>query len=449
MGDSVTNDIEVNIMYKAEDESLESNNSPIGARSVKTQVEPEYVSSSQLPLSDIPSDHIKSLSSTSFKMSSLSHIVSPTLSALSPSSSLRNSKKAYRGSSKRGSKKRLSPAGPTSPDDYKFAKGLGLSYTTSGKVPDENDSSKPMCWDDNRVTTHRLHVAKRPELGHTRSTPVTVVCPGEAGILQALDSNSNADLPSVTDLEQMSEGKEFKVSRPCWCSCFRRNPNLYDEDDSAISLVVLNSPSVEFLPRQTNLIVLDMDETLLHSSGTKIDDYDMLVMAGDELEHKVWVKKRPYVDEFLKACSKFANIYVYTASDQNYADPVLNELDKNSVVSKRFYKPDCIQYNGNHYDKPLSRVDHPLEKTILVDNSPDSWKSNPKNAIRVPSWFENPYDTVLWDLIPILETFFRHYLDVRKVLNANQRSFKGLKDRARKLDPAITEKYKHLQKFNY
>lgn len=206
--------------------------------------------------------------------------------------------------------------------------------------------------------------------------------------------------------------------------------------------------SVRLLPRITNLLVLDMDETLLHSSGSKLDKYDMLVMAGDNLENEVYVKKRPYVDDFLRACSKFALIFVFTASNQNYADPVLNALDKHLVVKKRFYKPDCIRYDGRRYDKPLSKVGHPIENTILVDNSPDSWRTNPHNAVRVSSWFDNPYDTQLLELIPILETFFLHYNDIRHVLDGNRRSFKWLKDRAKMLNPAITAKYSHLEKFN-
>jgi len=278
----------------------------------------------------------------------------------------------------------------------------------------------------------------------------------------------------------------------CWCACFPKQRKIKQIDLQAISSIppnfkfeesfsdipqigrLITSPSVrrsrtrssrgeqnpesdsqfitrlhrmskKLAPRHTSLLVLDMDETLIHSSATKIPEYDMLVMAGDNLEHEVYVKKRPYVDAFLQLCSKFAIIFVYTASNQNYADPVLDRLDIHSVVSKRFYKPDCEKYNGRCYDKPLIRMGHPLESTILVDNSPDSWRSDPRNAIRVSSWFDNPYDTRLRELIPILETFFRHCNDVREVLNANRRSFKWLKDKARNLNPAITAKYKYLE----
>jgi len=274
----------------------------------------------------------------------------------------------------------------------------------------------------------------------------------------------------------------------CWCACFPKQRKIKEIDLQAITTLSRNfkfeesfsdipqpdhltsSPSVYtgeqkpenapqfppfppfppinrmLAPRHTSLLVLDMDETLIHSSGTKTPEYDMLVMAGDNLEHEVYVKKRPYVDAFLQLCSKFAIIFVYTASNQNYADPVLDRLDIHSVVSKRFYKPDCLRYNGGRcYDKPLLRMGHPLESTILVDNSPDSWRSDPRNAIRVSSWFDNPYDTYLRDLIPILETFFLHCNDVREVLNANRRSFKWLKDKAMKLNPAITAKYKYLE----
>jgi len=310
----------------------------------------------------------------------------------------------------------------------------------------------------------------KPSLFFTPSTPISVESPGEEGILRNdfKEKKTELDVPDIWKVQhesssssslerlkgervkkELSPQPEPRQSCLCWCFFFlrRRRERIHNRDTETSVELIERLNSIRLLPRTTNLLVLDMDETLVHSSESKMDKYDMLVMAGDNLEHEVYVKKRPFVDDFLRACSKFALIFVFTASNQNYADPVLNALDKNLVIKKRFYKPDCIRYDGRRYDKPLWKVDHPIENTILVDNSPDSWRSNPHNAVRVSSWFDNPYDTQLLELIPILETFFLHYKDIRHVLDGNRRSFKWLKDRAKTLNPAITAKYKHLEKF--
>lgn len=48
---------------------------------------------------------------------------------------------------------------------------------------------------------------------------------------------------------------------------------------------------------------------------------------------------RPYVMEVLLELSKLFQIIVFTASTQEYADPILNYLDKDyNVITKRFYR---------------------------------------------------------------------------------------------------------------
>ena len=62
-------------------------------------------------------------------------------------------------------------------------------------------------------------------------------------------------------------------------------------------------------------LILDLDETLVHSSFVPIQDYDILVpvdISGQP--QNVYVKKRPHVDEFLLRVSHFYEIVMFTAS---------------------------------------------------------------------------------------------------------------------------------------
>jgi len=560
----IVNDDKVEI--EAGDRRSGRQNSLIDANARTIQVSEEYDSHTTLP---------PPLNDASLSVTSTTYMAVPSIS---PSRKDRKSKK--KGKKRRSNRhRRDKSAGPTSPSDYITGTESGLDDTT--QFDDERTTSVPEVDNKERhnqgnknalVSTDTLAIpaVNKPKPNSARSrvdlttevevnflkrslsddfsveygpkrtqsepgiakpawhfmpsTPITVVSPGEEGILR-IDFNEikteldvqdvwkpEPESSSSSSLErlkgervkrELSPHPEYRQSCSCWCfflgkrqrerakyfesytsmevlkasenakakdnnlrqqksgpakNCGSKH-SVFRQSESEISVTAENRDkessadlierltSIRLLPRNTNLLVLDMDETLVHSSGSKTDKYDMLVMAGDNLEHEVYVKKRPFVDDFLRACSKFALIFVFTASNQNYADPVLNALDKNLVVKKRFYKPDCIRYDGRRYDKPLSKVGHPIENTILVDNSPDSWRSNPHNAVRVSSWFDNPYDTQLLELIPILETFFLHYKDIRHVLDGNRRSFKWLKDRAKILNPAITAKYKHLENF--
>jgi TFIIF-interacting CTD phosphatase-like protein len=44
-----------------------------------------------------------------------------------------------------------------------------------------------------------------------------------------------------------------------------------------------------------------------------------------------------------------------------------------------------------------------LKDIIIIDNSPASYIFHPSNAIPITSWFNDPTDTELLDLIPFME----------------------------------------------
>jgi len=53
--------------------------------------------------------------------------------------------------------------------------------------------------------------------------------------------------------------------------------------------------------------------------------------------------------------------------------------------------------------KDLSKIGRPLDKTIIVDNIADNFLMQKDNGIFIKSWYDDPYDTELRDLIPLLK----------------------------------------------
>jgi len=163
-------------------------------------------------------------------------------------------------------------------------------------------------------------------------------------------------------------------------------------------------------------LVLDLDETLLHSSFKSIQQADYVVPVEIEYHwHNVYVIKRPGVDNFLKKMGELYEIVVFTASLSKYADPVLDKLDVHRVVSHRLFRESCYNHKGN-YVKDLSQLGRPMSDTIILDNSPASYIFHPNNAVPVSSWFNDPHDTELTDLCPFLADL-RTVDDVRAVLD--------------------------------
>lgn len=150
-------------------------------------------------------------------------------------------------------------------------------------------------------------------------------------------------------------------------------------------------------------LVLDLDETLVHSSFKPIPNADFVIPVEIEDQvHQVYVLKRPGVDQFMKKMGEIYEIVVFTASLAKYADPVLDLLDKYKVVNARLFREACSNHKGN-YVKDLGRLGRDLKKTIIIDNSPASYMFNPENAIPIESWFDDENDTELLDLVPLLE----------------------------------------------
>ncbi|AMD22786.1 HHR017Wp [Eremothecium sinecaudum] len=150
-------------------------------------------------------------------------------------------------------------------------------------------------------------------------------------------------------------------------------------------------------------LVLDLDETLVHSSFKYLHTADFVIPVEiDNQVHNVYVIKRPGVDEFLKRVGELYEVVVFTASVARYGDPLLDILDTHSSVHHRLFRDSCYNYEGN-YIKNLSQIGRPLSDLIILDNSPASYIFHPQHAIPISSWFSDAHDNELLDILPLLE----------------------------------------------
>lgn len=150
-------------------------------------------------------------------------------------------------------------------------------------------------------------------------------------------------------------------------------------------------------------LVLDLDETLVHSSFQVMSGSDYIIpVAIDDAVHNVFVLKRPGVDQFLQRLGVHYEIIVYTASLSKYADPLLDKLDIHKVINKRLFRESCVFHDG-HYVKDLSLLSRNLNATIIVDNSPMSYTFHPDNAIDCGSYIDDKKDVEMWQIADFLE----------------------------------------------
>lgn len=178
-------------------------------------------------------------------------------------------------------------------------------------------------------------------------------------------------------------------------------------------------------------LILDLDETLIHSmsKGGRMSTGHMvevrlnttLVGAGGETsigpQHPIlyYVHKRPFCDDFLRRVCKWFNLVVFTASVQEYADPVIDWLEQErKFFSGRYYRQHCT-YRQGAFIKDLSSVEPDLSKVMILDNSPLSYMFHQDNAIPIQGWISDPTDSDLLHLVPFLEGL-QYVSDVRALL---------------------------------
>ncbi|KAH9483063.1 CTD nuclear envelope phosphatase 1 [Psilocybe cubensis] len=195
-------------------------------------------------------------------------------------------------------------------------------------------------------------------------------------------------------------------------------------------------------PRKTpfhlpKTLVLDLDETLIHSTSRPIPFETStgsgilslgsfgrsnkgaghmveVVLGGRSTIYHVY--KRPFVDFFLRTVSSWYTLVIFTASMQEYADPVIDWLDAGrGILEHRFFRDSCTQLPNGSYTKDLSLIEADLSRVCLVDNSPISYTVNEANGIPIEGWTHDPSDEALLDLLPVLDSL-RFTSDVRRVL---------------------------------
>ena len=170
------------------------------------------------------------------------------------------------------------------------------------------------------------------------------------------------------------------------------------------------------------MLILDLDETLVHSCLKPIQIQDHKIQPDIYLKvkfhsnyHNVYVLKRPFVDEFLEEMNKYYNLIIFTASVQEYADPLLDQLDKKKVIKLRYYRNSCTMDKNGKFVKDLATLHKDLSNVILLDNNPISYSYNKANGLPIITWHFDKKDKELAKLIPVLQ-FLSNVKDVRNYI---------------------------------
>ena len=186
-----------------------------------------------------------------------------------------------------------------------------------------------------------------------------------------------------------------------------RRKKLYEDE------FFIPEKSAKFKGKKT--LVLDLDETLVHSSFIPFEKNDLILNVNfDGVFYNIYVLVRPGAEQFIKEMGKYYEIVTFTASIESYASPLLDLLDKENNVQYRLYRDHCHFVNGV-FIKDLKRLNRSLKDIIILDNSPMAYAFDVDNGLPILSWFDNRDDKELIRVQQILK-FLSYVDDVRKYI---------------------------------
>ncbi|HNW50693.1 MAG TPA: HAD family hydrolase [Prolixibacteraceae bacterium] len=163
------------------------------------------------------------------------------------------------------------------------------------------------------------------------------------------------------------------------------------------------------------LLILDLDETLIHSFEEKPEEgFDFRIFH-------YFVVKRPYLDQFLDECSRDFRLAVWSSSSDDYAERMVEKIFPPGIKpafvwgrSKATFRPvngsDDFSCQGfSHYDfvkrlRKIKPLGYSLERTLMVDDTPHKLIENYGNAIYIKEFNGEKDDEELLFLLNYLQT---------------------------------------------
>lgn len=246
-----------------------------------------------------------------------------------------------------------------------------------------------------------------------QSLKLKTICTNAQNML--MDSNMNSDSEN-SPLRWSESNYMFPyIKRETF---IKESPLILRDELKSIKLSINASQSNYFrkmieMPERENFektLVLDLDETLIHSSYIEICDHHLL--GNPNIEFSI----RPYVKELLEYASNNFEVVIFTASQKSYADRILNFLDPNNkFISLRIYREHCIRTEKGFIKDLRILSGRSMKNLILVDNTLLSFAFQLDNGIPISSWYGDINDRELLKLIQFLK-ILKEVPDVREQL---------------------------------
>ena len=135
-----------------------------------------------------------------------------------------------------------------------------------------------------------------------------------------------------------------------------------------------------------------------------------LITQGGPLD--IYVRRRPFLDEFLESMAERFEVGIFTASLREYASKVIQEIDPKGCIQWALYRDACSFHKGCMV-KDLETLPRPLDRTVLVDDRHATFRLQRQNGIQCAAFEGDPDDTEIKSLQAFLSDLSREKGDLR------------------------------------
>jgi hypothetical protein len=140
-------------------------------------------------------------------------------------------------------------------------------------------------------------------------------------------------------------------------------------------------------------VFLDIDGTIACQASCRERDIQIKIDAWKSFGHKsLYIKEldtlavlRPGLSNFLNEANKFADLYIFTAGGQIFADQMVSKaIDPTSSFIKKAFAYDKVTHHSRGYTKDLRKLGayYDPKRSVLIDDCVDNMVLQPHNGIQ-------------------------------------------------------------------
>jgi RNA polymerase II subunit A small phosphatase-like protein len=183
------------------------------------------------------------------------------------------------------------------------------------------------------------------------------------------------------------------------------------------------------------LLILDLDETLVHATSKKLERNPDFVI----FDYNIYC--RPYLESFLSEMNKYFKLAVWSSASDDYVEKVTESIFPKNIdlefvwgrsrcTPKRLLQIDAYgnyeDFYSSHYNyikplKKLKRKGFQLEKILIIDDTPHKSRDNYGNAIYPNEFLGDLKD----DELQKLSKYLISIKDEKNVRNIEKRRWKA------------------------